>query len=225
MIENKTAAAHPRFSAHHMAAVKIVRTSNDSHRNHPPSPTPAFPRMIRPCRVLFIIAATVAASSGAELSPQELAAIDLSDARDDHGWVAPVSAGLTQIATDPERKAMLDALIAKLAMWSPGYDANPETRVGALLNAAALVDLGRGACEGEFAWTVLDRLQHDPERAAIVQATAQIASARDAYMPVNCLLALELTTTETTERVHARMALYARKLLGRLLGSLPVRQR
>ena len=167
---------------------------------------------------LFLLAA---ACGGVELSPQEISAIDLSDARDDQGWVAPVSAGLAHLATDPARAADLEALVAKLALWAPAHDADPATRVGALLNAVALVDLGRGACEGDFAWTVIDRLLHDPERAAILQATARIAAGRDGYAPVNCLLPLEITTTETTERVHARMALYARKVLGRMLGSLP----
>ena len=167
---------------------------------------------------LYLMAA---ACAGVELSSQDMSAIDLSDARDDQGWVAPVSAGLTHLATDPARAADLEALVAKLALWAPAHDADPATRVGALLNAAALVDLGRGACEGEFAWTVIDRLLHDPKRAAILQATAVIAAGRDEYTPVNCLLPLEITTTETTERVHARMALYARKALGRMLGSLP----
>lgn len=172
--------------------------------------------------LLSLCAAVTAACAGAELSPQELAAIDLSDAHDDQGWVAPVSAGLTHLASDPGRQAQFNALLAKLALWSPSHDVDPSTRVCALLNAAALVDLGRGAYEGEFAWTVFDRLQRDPERAAILQATGKLAVGHDDYAPVNCLVPLELTTTETTERVHARMALYARKLLGRLLGSLPV---
>jgi len=177
--------------------------------------------MMNPYPLLVLFCAVTAACPGVEMSSQEMAAIDLSDARDDHGWVAPVSAGLAHLAADPTRAAQLNEVVAKLASWAPAHDTHPATRVGALLNAVALVDLGRGACEGEFAWTILDRLQHDPERAAILQATAELASGRDSYAPVNCLVPLDITTTETTERVHARMALYARKLLGRLLGSLP----
>ncbi len=175
--------------------------------------------------LLLIFSLSTAACSGVELappdmSPQEIAAIDLADAHDDNGWVAPVSAGLAHLAKDPARKAELDALLTKLALWPPAQDPDPAQRVTVLLNAIALVDLGRGSCEGEFAWAIFDRLLHAPERAAIMQATAHLAAGRDSYTPVINLLPLGLTTTETTERVHARMALYARKLLGRFLGSL-----
>ena len=147
-------------------------------------------------------------------TPAEINAIDLSDAGVDDGWVAPVSRNLDHL--DEAGRAELERMQAALP---PAGE--PLAWTFTLLNTAALVDLGRGSREAEMNHVVFDMILRDPRRAEMMQAVGTIALDRDGLHAIAALPALGLKTTTPPEKIHDRIELLARKLIGRLQGRLP----
>lgn len=149
-----------------------------------------------------------------------IAGIDLSDARSDDGWVAPVARSLAKLERDPRRRERFDALMARIDAWAPaGTDAGGLYR---RLNAAALADLGRSDLEAEVNCAVFAGILALPDRAAAVQAAASVCLGRSGGAAVASSTELGLVSNTTTDAVDERIRLLARKLLGRLQGRLPV---
>ncbi len=175
-------------------------------------------------RAVLIILCMAAIHTGEAWKPLDataLAAIDLSDAAVDDGWVCPVAADLSHVAARPELAASLQRLRKVIDGWAAPSQGDALGWTFALLNAAALVDLGRGDCEAEANRLVIDLLLADARRAAVVQATARIAVDQDGLTASTTLPELGLSTTTLAAAVHDRVELLARKVLGRLLGTLP----
>ena len=171
---------------------------------------------MKPLLPLALVAALLLPLAGAELTLTEIRAIDLSDAVEDNGWVAPVAKALDHLASDPQRAQEVAAF--RTALPPSG---EPLTWTFALLNASALIDLGRGSCEAEANYTVFALLAADPRREEILRAAGTIALGRDGLTAVQSLPALNVSTTTPPAEIHDRISLLARKLVGRLLGTLP----
>ena len=147
---------------------------------------------------------------------EEVLAINVNDAREDTGWIAPVSPSLDHLATNPVLAQQVKIFRSSLLPAGP-----PLPWTFAVLNAAALVDLGRGDYEAEAAYVALELLCKDPRREALILAAGAIALGRDGMIPEIFSPALDLTSTTNTTEIHARMELLARKLLIRQLHSMP----
>ena len=158
---------------------------------------------------------------GAEPVPVDPAALpvsahelDFEALAEDDGWVAPVARDLTHL--DAERAAAFQAWFARIRAWAPSATPDPQARVRALLVAAALTDIGRSPWEAETARAVFDTLQAEFPPADLAPLVATVAVGPVVEGPTT-IPALDLTTSMTPVQVHARSAVYAGKLLGRLL--------
>ena len=162
----------------------------------------------------FLLLLIVGLVSAADIPPERIRAIDLSDAREDDGWVAPVSSSLAHLDKDAERKAAFTALLARIDAWRPQQAT--LACVHARLNAAALADLGRSDFEAEINFAVFAGLLALPDRPAVLQATAAIALGSDGCTAVSAIDEIGLTTGASPEDIATRIRLLARKLLIRL---------
>lgn len=173
---------------------------------------------MRPLLILLLAAVTTAVEA---IPAATIAAIDLSDARSDGGWVAPVSRSLAHLDRDPARRQRVSDLMQRIDAWAPA--AADPLAVHRRLNAAALADLGRSDLEAEVNWAVFASLCALPGREAMVQAAAAVVLGRSGGSALTAVEAAGLRTTVPPAEVEERIRLLGRKLLGRLLGTLPVR--
>jgi len=177
---------------------------------------------VRILAVLLAASALASALVSAELPvvPEErIAALTFDDCRVDTGYVAPVR---DPAALDAERAARFAVWLERFATWEPGLDADPQRRVCALLDCAAMHDIARNEFEGEVARTVFDRLRADIPRDDLVRCCARLVEASDGCpVTVKAPELLGIPGSFEPIAVRQRAQLYAKKLLGRLLGALP----
>lgn len=167
--------------------------------------------------LLLLCAIAVAQDSIPEAA---IDAIDLSDARGDDGWVAPVARSLAKLDRDQRRRERFDELMRRIDTWAPAA-ADPQA-VHRRLNAAALADLGRSDLEAEVNFAVFASIMALPERSAAVQAAAAVCLGRSGGIAVTGAAELGVQANVQPAEVEERIRLLGRKLLGRLLGRLPV---
>lgn len=172
-------------------------------------------------RTLLAVLLAAAALAADPIPVAEITAIDLSDARSDNGWVAPVSPSLAHLASDPERRTRVSELMARIDAWAPA--SSDVAVVFRRLNAAALADLARSDLEAEVNWSVFASITTLSDRQAALQAAGAVALRRDGQVARTAIPDIGLTTSVEAAEVDERIRLLARKLVGRLLGTLPVR--
>jgi hypothetical protein len=147
---------------------------------------------------------------------------DFSSVAQDQDYVAPVARDLSHLAQDPDTKAAFDELALRLRLWSAASASSPlPHRLAACLNAAALVDMGRGVGEAEFNFHVFAVLLREHPPQALAAACVDLIEGRNGFAAQAQLPALGMLVELNADDVQARMALLARKLLGRALGRLP----
>jgi hypothetical protein len=164
----------------------------------------------------LLISACLSLCAAEPMTLAEIRGIDLRDASEDNGWVAPVAKSLAHLDANPDLRAEVERFRAALPVAG-----EPLPWTFAVLNAAALVDLGRGSYEAEAAFVAFQVLQADPRKGAVLMAAGTIALERDGLPAATTWPSLGLSTTTPAPAVHARIALLARKLVGRMLGTLP----
>lgn len=177
---------------------------------------------MKPVALLLLASAALAADagagSGATVDPR-LASMSFDDCRGDDGYAAPVR---DPAALTGERAEAFARWSAALAAWPPGQDADPQRRTAALLDAAAMHDLGRNAFEGEAARAIFDRLRSSVPHDDLVRCCVRLIDGTDGC--ATTVQAPELTGIDgafDASKVRERAQVYAKKLLGRLLGRLP----
>jgi hypothetical protein len=155
------------------------------------------------------------ASAADEVIPAAaIAAIDLTDAMADDGWVAPVSPSLALIQADAIRWEEFSLFRKKLEAWAP--NAGDTRTVYRRLNAAALVDLGRLPFEGEINYVVFAEFLALPDREQVRQSAARIALGRASMTAEATVAGLQLACGGDPAEIDERIHLLARKLLVRM---------
>ena len=181
--------------------------------------------MRSPVPALALLAALAAAGAADEpwaaLSDAQIGALAFDDCHDDHGYVAPLSADLAHLADDPDRQRRFAAWRRTFDAWCDAQPREPGLRIRVLLSAASIVDLGRGEFEGECAYLVFQRLQRDLPRAQLIRLAAWVALQPTASSTLTRIEETGIAGSFDGQQVQERNGLYARKLLGRLLGKLP----
>lgn len=159
----------------------------------------------------------------AAITPEHIKSITYEDATDDRGYVGPVAPNLDRL-TDEQREK-LDAFVAKLDEWKPGNEGPLGQRVRYLMNVAAMADIGRSEFEGETAYVIFQRLQEQvTDKDALTKAAAWVVLKPNEGKVVTSAPALGMENVIPEADVRERSALYAKKLLGRVLGKLPAKR-
>jgi hypothetical protein len=159
----------------------------------------------------------------AAVTPEQIKSITYEDAADDRGYVAPVARDLDRLSDEQREK--LDAFVAKLEEWRPGNEGPLGQRVRCLMNVAAMADIGRSEFEGETAYVIFQRLTEQvTDKEALAKAAAWVVLKPDEGKVVTSAAALGMENVIPEPDVRERSALYAKKLLGRVLGKLPAKR-
>ena len=138
----------------------------------------------------------------------------------DGGVVTPLAAGLG--AMEPALADALAPIYAGLSEWAPGTVPDPEQRARNLLYVPAVIDLLQLPIEPYVPLVIFNRLQVDLAREELIQvlyriATNPYAGQDDALQDLD---AFGLAPVADAQAVRDRAAVYAVKLLGRLIGRL-----
>lgn len=156
----------------------------------------------------------------ADIPSESIAGITYDGMPDDRGIESPFAKVLLTAADDPELAAATAEFRAKLAVWKPAQVTDEFQRLGNLLSLLALADLGRLTCESEAPLVVLDQLREAIPEPRLIQLLARCALTPGELEPLLDIPEFAVREVDR-ELVRKRMAIYARKMLGRVLGKLP----
>jgi hypothetical protein len=165
----------------------------------------------------LLLAATLAADPA--LDPQTVTYADLPE---DSGTYTPWSETPATPETDPFAAEAVREFRRRLAVWAPAQAKDPRAAVEACLALTSLVDAARHPVEFDAPAILLTHLQARIPREALVAALTRVALRPGECMPLTEETAFEVAYPEVQD-LRDRMAIYARKMLGRVLGRLPVR--
>jgi hypothetical protein len=156
------------------------------------------------------------------ITNEDIASIDFDDATDDEGFVGPLAHSLDHLDADARKR--IEERADKLLDWRYSDDPSVAQRVRYCICAAALADLFHDEFESETAYVVFDYLKKEIPKEQLKKACAWIILKPDAGKVVTTApdLGIEGDTDEGT--VRERSVLYAKKLLGRLVGKLPPKE-
>jgi hypothetical protein len=166
---------------------------------------------------LFLFGSCVFA---ADIPPETIAGITYDGMPDDRGIEAPFAKVLLTAADDPELAAATAEFRTKLARWKPAQATDEFQRLGNLLSLLALADLGRLTCESEAPLVVLGQLREAIPEPRLSQLLARCILTPGEMEPLLDIPEFDVREVDR-EMVRKRMVIYARKMLGRVLGKLP----
>jgi ABC-2 type transport system permease protein len=143
----------------------------------------------------------------------------------DDDVVAPIAR--KDVAPPPDIADQLNTLKMALPDWAPGNAADPVQRVRNLLFVAAVPDVSRAEIlESYVPQIVFDQLEKDFPRDELIKLLFWVAvhpSSGDASAATQVdQLGLENFTGDT-DTLRERVSVYGLKLVGRLIGKIPVR--
>lgn len=151
---------------------------------------------------------------------EQIAAITYEDCKDDSGRVAPLAKNLEHLQGDPRKR--FDEWLVKLEKWDV-LKAGTALKVRKMIGLCAFVDQIRGEFEAEVACVVFERLKRDVPKEQLIKASAWVALKPTDGETLTTAPELGFEGKLPEEKIRARSVLYAKKLLGRLLGKLPAK--
>ena len=156
------------------------------------------------------------ASGWQAVTPAEINAVTYSDLPRDDGTIAPVAGGLDNLpANSKNRVAGIRNL---LASWPPAHQGDIVQRVRNLLSAAAVFDVIEDPDEGPVAYVVFDSIRKQAPDADLEKILTFIISNPASGSVLTQVPELGARGEITEDASRERVAMYARKLLERLLG-------
>jgi hypothetical protein len=156
------------------------------------------------------------------ITEKEIASITFEDAEIDTGFVTPLSPDLSHL--DEDTKKEMDQFAEKLDQWIPGFEKDLGQQVRNWMCLCTFADLGRGLFEAEYPYVIFDRLKRDIPKEKLAKALAYVI-----LKPEEGKLVLQAPDLGFEEdcpepEVRERSVIYAKKLLGRLVGKLPLKE-
>lgn len=152
----------------------------------------------------------------------EIAALTYDDVTDDNGFVTPFARDFSNNEEFPERKTDWENFLTRLKAWEPGKDPNVAKRVRNLLCASVLMDIGQGQFEAELPLYVYQLLKREVPQEELVKILAMTLFHPDEGDVDGKADGLDLQVNVGDEQVRERLPILAKKMLGRLLGKLPM---
>lgn len=173
----------------------------------------------------FLVCALPALRAGEPfeaVTDKEIEAIEYDDAVEDNGFVTPLAENLEHLEGDSKKD--FDEFAGKFEDWKPGQEEDLTQKVRNWICLATLSDVAHGQFEREAPYAIFERLKRDIPREKLIKATAWIVLKPDLGTVLTEApdLGLEGAVDETVVRERAQI--YAKKLLGRLLGKLPPKE-
>jgi len=158
-------------------------------------------------------------SSFSKITQKEIDGITYEDAEEDTGFITPLAADLDNLDNDSKKR--LDEWTAKLNDWAGAKEENVPQRVRNLLFVCSLADMVHSEFEGETAFVVFDKLKSEVDKDVLIKACAWIVLKPDEGRAITKAPELGWEDDAEEDALRERAAMYAKKLLGRLVGKLP----
>ena len=191
-----------------------------------------MPRLPLILSLLFLLAAdapkkpTTAPAKPIEpwqtITDKDIASITFEDAQEDQGFVTPLAQDLSNL--DDDSKKELNNLADKMDNWVPGQEKDLVQQIRNWMCLCTFADLGRGLFEAEVPYVVFEKLKRDMPKEKLTKALAYIILKPDEGKLVLKAPHLGFEDDAPEADVRERHVIYAKKLLGRLVGKLPPKE-
>lgn len=178
--------------------------------------------------VLAAVAVVVAEEKKAPPEPYEsitdkqIDAITYEDADQDDGVVTPLAHDLSNL--DDDSKKRLDDIADKLDTWPPGDVKEVGQQVRNWMCLCTLQDLAQSEFEAQIPYVVFERLKKDLPKEKLKKALAWVILKPDDGKVILKASEVGVEDDMLETDVRERAAVYAKKLLGRMLGKLPPKE-
>lgn len=153
---------------------------------------------------------------------EQLASIKWEEFAADNTWVCPFARDFSHNDEFPERKKDWEDFLAKFAVWAPGHVFDTTEKVRNLIGAAALMDIGQGQFEAELPLFVYQRLRREVPDDKLKAILGFMAFHPDQGTIIATAPELNLEIGVGEDQVRERLQILAIKMLGRVLGKLPM---
>ena len=182
-------------------------------------------RILRFASLLALAACAARAFSEDEpykkVTPQQIAAITYDDCDDDDGVTFPFFANFERVGDSEDRKKSFEEWKDKLEKWDCKNEEKLGQKVRNFISLMALVDILQMEYEGETPKILFDRMKKEIPKAELIKAAAYVALKPDEGTVIDKCKDLDIEDGAAEDRVRERVGVYAKKVLGRLLGKLP----
>jgi hypothetical protein len=158
------------------------------------------------------------------ITRKDIDAITYEDAAIDNGFVTPLAQDLAHLDGDDDRKNRYEDFVDKLSDWEPGREKALGQRVRNWMAVCTFGDLGRSEFEAEVPYAVFEKIKKDIPRDQLIKALAWVILKPNEGKTITKAPDLGVEDELDEEQVRLRSAIYAKKLLGRLLGKLPPKE-
>jgi ABC-2 type transport system permease protein len=152
------------------------------------------------------------------ISDAQINSITFTDLNADDDTVTPLAHNFNAL-TDEDRQRIAD-IRTKLDAWPPAHIDAAGQRARSILSVAAIADYTQDPLEGQIARVVFDRLQADFDKDQLTRILAWIILRPQEGVVITSAPELDLQGRVNEDVLRDREMLYAKKLLGRLLGKI-----
>lgn len=140
----------------------------------------------------------------------------------DTTFVGPFARDFSRNEEFPERKTDWEDFLAKFAVWAPGHVFDNTEKVRNLICACALMDIGQGQFESELPLFVYQRLRREVPDEKLKAILAHMAFYPNEGAVIETAPELNLDIGVGEDQIRERLQIFAVKMLGRLIGKLPM---
>ena len=150
----------------------------------------------------------------------EINAITYEECELDNGFEIPFAPNLENLGEDQKKR--LDEFMEKVDKWDPGQLDKTGQKVRFFIALCSLVDAGHGEFEAETPLKIFEKLKTDIPKDKLMKACAWVVLKPKDGDIIKTAPDLGFDNEIDEEEIRGRSVIYAKKMLGRLLGKLPV---
>jgi hypothetical protein len=156
------------------------------------------------------------------ITDKQINEMTFDDVEEDRGFEIPFARSFENL--DDDGKKRLNEFIDKFDDWAPGKEANIGQRVRNFICALAIVDAGHGEFESEAPLALFDKLKGNIPKDKFLKAAAWVTLKPEEGTVVKTAKDLGFELDFDEAEIRGRSAVYAKKIVGRLLGKLPPKE-
>jgi len=159
-----------------------------------------------------------------KVTQKQIDAITYDECDDDDGVTFPFFADFERVGDSEDRKKSFAEWKEKLEKWDCNNEEKLEQKVRNFISVMALVDVLQMEYEGVTPKILFDRMKKEIPKAELIKAVAYVALKPDEGTVIDKCKDLDIDDGAAEDRVRERLGVYAKKVLGRLLGKLPPKE-
>jgi hypothetical protein len=152
----------------------------------------------------------------------EIAQINWREFNLDNAWENPFAHDFSSITDFEEREIEWDKFIERLNTWPPGQVQHTEQRVRNLMCAAVLEDIGQGMFEAELPLYLYTTFRREVPDNTLKKIWLIMAFHPQHSGVIETAPELNMNIGLGENAVRERLQILAVKMLGRMLGKLPI---